>query len=89
MALTKNFKAFDERLLDLHPDLRDVLKPNDKYPELEHILKNRYVTVPSGSFNSKIIINGGEIVERVFKTPKGQVMSLFSEPANVIFDQVA
>ena len=41
MVLTKKFKAFDDAILDLHPDLKEVLKPNDHYPELEHILKKK------------------------------------------------
>ena len=28
MVLTKKFKAFDDSILELHPDLKDVLKPN-------------------------------------------------------------
>ena len=89
MVLTKKFKAFDDAILDLHPELKEVLKPNDQYPELENILKNRSANLPSGSLNTKVIINNGEIVERVFKTPMGQVVSLFSKPSNVILDQVA
>ena len=89
MVLKKKFKAFDDAILDLHPDLKEVLKPNDHYPELEHILKNRSANLPAGSFNTKVIINDGEVVERVFKTPMGQVVSLFSKPSNVILDQVA
>tara|TARA_Y100001968_G_scaffold128020_1_gene116903 strand:- start:433 stop:702 length:270 start_codon:yes stop_codon:yes gene_type:complete len=89
MVLTKKFKAFDDSILDLHPDLKEVLKPNDKYPELEHILKNRPANLPAGSFNTKVIINNGEIVERVFKTPMGQVVTLFSKPSKLILDQVA
>ena len=89
MVLTKKFKAFDDEILDLHPDLREVLKPNDQYPELKLILKNRSAKLPPGSLNTKVIINNGEIVERVFKTPIGQVVSLFSKPSNVILDQAA
>jgi len=89
MVSTKKFKAFDDSILDLHPDLKEVLKPNDHYPELDQILKNRSVNLPAGSFNTKLIINDGEIIERVFKTPMGQVVSLFSKPSNVILDQVA
>ena len=89
MVLTKKFKAFDDAILDLHPELKEVLKPNDQYPELENILKNRSANLPSGSLNTKVIINNGEIVERVFKTPMGQVVSLFSKPSNVILDKVA
>ena len=89
MILMKKFKVFDDAILDLHPDLKEVLKPNDQYPELEHILKNRSANLPVGSLNTKVIINDGEIVERVFRTPMGQVVSLFSKPSNVIIDQVA
>ena len=89
MVLTKKFKAFDDAILDLHPDLKEVLKPNDQYPELKNILKNRSASLPAGSLNTKVIINNGEIVERVFKTPMGQLVSLFSKSSNVILDQVA
>tara|TARA_B100000579_G_scaffold153130_1_gene124444 strand:- start:2710 stop:2979 length:270 start_codon:yes stop_codon:yes gene_type:complete len=89
MVLEKKFKAFDDAILDEHPDLKEVLKPNDQYPELEHILKNRCRILPAGSLNTKVVINNGEIVERVFKTPLGEVVSLFSIPSNVILDQVA
>ena len=88
MVVTKKFKVFDDSILDLHPDLKDVLKPNDQYPELDNILKNRPANLPAGSLNTKVIINDGEIVERVFKTPMGNVVSLFSKPSNVILDQV-
>ena len=89
MVLTKKFKAFNDAILDLHPDLKEFLKPNDHYPELEYIKKNRSSILPAGSLNTKVIINDGEIVERVFKTPMGQVVSLFSKPLNVIHEQVA
>ena len=89
MVLTKKFKAFDDAILDLHPDLKKALKPNDHYPELEHILKKSSVNLPVGSFNTKVIINDGKVVERVFKTPMGQVVSLFSKHSNVSLDQVA
>ena len=89
MVLMKKFKAFNDAILDLHPELKEVLKPNDHYPELEILLKNRSVNLPSGSLNTKVIINNGEIVERIFKTPMGQVVSLFSKPSNVILDKVA
>ena len=89
MVLTKKLKAFDNAIFDKHPDLKEALKPNDYYPELENIFKNRAANLPAGSLNIKVIINDGKIVERVFKTPKGQVVSLFSKPSNVVFDQVA
>ncbi len=83
------FRAFDDTILDLHPELKEILKPNDQYPELEHIFKKRSTHLPPGSMNTKVIINDGKIVERVFKTPRGQVVSLFSKPSNVILDQAA
>ena len=89
MLLSKSFKAFDDALLELHPELKEVLKPNDQYPELKHILKNRPVNLPIGSFNSKVIINDGEIVERVYKTPKGKIVSLFSKSSNISFHNAA
>ena len=89
MVLTKKLRTFDDAILDLYPDLKEVLKPNDRYPELEHILKNRSANLPAGSFNTKVIINDGEIIERVFKKPNGQIVSLFSKPSNVVLDQVA
>ena len=89
MVLTKKFKAFDDSLLELHPELKEVLKPNDKYPELKHILKNKSVNLPAGSLNTKLIMMDGEIIERVFKTPMGQVVSLFSKPSKLVLDQVA
>ena len=89
MVLNNKYKSFNEELFERHPDLKDFLKPNDYYPELKHILKNSPLNLPAGSLNTKLIINHGEIVERVFKTPNGQVVSLFSNPSNVIIDQVA
>ena len=83
------FKVFDESIYDLHPDLKEFLKPNDNYPELEHILKNKSANLPAGSLNTKVIVKKGKIVERVFKTPKGHIISLFSGESNVTFDQVA
>ncbi len=89
MVFTKKIRAFDDSILDLHPELKSVLKPNDQYPEIEHILKKISTNLPAGSLNTKVIINDGEIVERVFKTPMGKVVSLFSKPSNVILDQAA
>ena len=89
MVLTKKFKAFDDAILDLHPELKEVLKPNDHYPELEILMKKRSVNLPSGSLNTKVIINNGKIVERIFKTPMGQVVSFFSKPSKIHLDQAA
>ena len=88
MFAMNRFKVFDDALLERHPDLKEVLKPNDQYPELKHVLKNRPINLPIGSFNSKVIINDGEIVERVYKTPKGKVVSLSSK-SNMFFHQAA
>ena len=89
MVLTKKFKAFDDSIFELHPDLKDVLKPNDHYPELKHILKNKSANLPAGSLNTKLIMIDGEIIERVFKTPMGKVVSIFSKPTKLALDQVA
>ena len=89
MDLTKKFKVFDDSIFVLHPDLKDVLKPNDQYPELKHILKNKSADLPAGSLNTKLILIDGEIIERVFKTPMGQVVSIFPKPTKVVLDQVA
>ena len=88
MFAMNRFKVFDDALLERHPDLKQVLKPNDQYPEFKHVLKNRPINLPIGSFNTKVIINDGEIVERVYKTPKGKVVS-FSSKSNMFFYQVA
>ena len=85
----KRFNAFDDALLELHPELKEVLKPKDQYPELKHLLKNRPGHLPIGSLNTKLIVNNGEIVERVYKTPKDQVVTLLSKSSNKLFDQPA
>tara|TARA_Y100001968_G_C18798102_1_gene454298 strand:+ start:231 stop:500 length:270 start_codon:yes stop_codon:yes gene_type:complete len=89
MVVMKSFRSFDDALLDRHPDLKEALKPNDQYPELNHMLQNRSGDLPVGSLNTKVIINDGEIVERVYKTPKGQVISLFPKLSNILLDQAA
>ena len=62
MVAKKKVKDFND--LDQFPDLKEALVPAIK-------------TIPSGSMNTKVIINEGEIVERVYKTPKGEIISLF------------
>ena len=62
MVSKKKIKDFKD--LDQFPDLKEALVPAIK-------------TLPSGSMNTKIIINEGKIVERVYKTPKGEIISLF------------
>ena len=62
---------------------------DSQYPELKHILKNKSANLPAGSLNTKLIMIDGEIIERVFKPPMGQVVSIFSKPTKVVLDQVA
>ena len=63
--MTTKKKIKDFRNLDQFPDLKEALVPAIK-------------TLPSGSMNTKVIIDEGKIVERVYKTPKGEFISLFS-----------
>ena len=63
MVAKKKIKDFNN--LDEFPDLKEALVPAIK-------------TLPSGSRNTKLIINEGEIVERVYMTPKGEIISLFA-----------
>ena len=71
MVTTKKIKDFSN--LENYPDLKEALLPADK-------------TLPSGSINTKIIIIEGEIVERVYKTPEGEIISLFP---NILQKQTA
>ena len=50
----------------------------EQFPYLKEALVPAHKTLPSGSMNTKVIINEGKIVERVFKTPKGEIISLFT-----------
>ena len=47
------------------------------YPDLKKALVPSIKTLPLGSMNTKVIINEGEVVERVYKTPNGEIISLF------------
>ena len=49
----------------------------DDYPDLKESIIPAITTLPSGSMNTRVIINKGKIVERVYKTPKGELISLF------------
>ena len=89
MVAMNRFMTFDEEILERHPELKEVLMPNDQYPELKNLQKIRPNNLPIGSFNTKVIINDGEIVERVYKTPKGQVVSLYSKSSNIFSAQGA
>ena len=61
MVVKKKIKDFDN--LDEFPDLKKALVPSAK-------------TLPFGSLNTKVIINEGEIIERVYKTPNGEIISI-------------
>tara|TARA_Y100001968_G_scaffold217538_1_gene200168 strand:- start:365 stop:580 length:216 start_codon:yes stop_codon:yes gene_type:complete len=50
----------------------------DKFPDLKEALVPAIKTLPCGSMNTKVIINEGEILERVYKTPKGEIISVFT-----------
>ena len=63
MVAKKKIKDFKD--LDQFPDLKEALVPAVK-------------TLPIGSMNTKVIITKGAIVERVYKTPKGELISLFA-----------
>ena len=63
MVAKKKIKDFKD--LDQFPDLKEALVPAIK-------------TLPSRSMNTRVIINEGEIVERVYKTPRGELISLSS-----------
>tara|TARA_B100000700_G_scaffold904_1_gene1199 strand:+ start:1740 stop:1955 length:216 start_codon:yes stop_codon:yes gene_type:complete len=54
-------------------DFKDL----DQFPDLKEALVPAIKTLPSGSMNTKVIMNEGEIVERVYKTPKGETISIF------------
>jgi len=55
-------------------DFKDL----DQFPDLKEALVPAFETLPSGSMNTKVIVNEGEIVERVYKTPKGEIISLLT-----------
>ena len=50
----------------------------DQYPDLKKALLSAVETLPAGSVNTKVIINEGEIVERVYETPKGENITLIA-----------
>ena len=87
--VAKKLIAFDDALLDQYPDLKEALKPSDNFTELKEILKKESNDLPTGSLNTKIIINEGKIVERVYETPKGEIISLFPKPSNIFNSQAA
>ena len=58
----------------------------DEYPDLKKAILPAIMSLPSGSINTKVIINDGEVVERIFETPKGEIISIF---ANKVSKDVA
>ena len=62
--VSKRKKLKDFKNLDQFPNLKEALLPANR-------------TLPSGSINTKVIINEGEIIERIYETPKGEIISLF------------
>ena len=61
MVAKKKIKDFNN--LDRYPDLKQAVVPPSK-------------TLPTGSLNTKVIITKGVVVERIFKTPQGELISL-------------
>ena len=62
MVAKKKLKDFNN--LEEYPDLKQALVPMTK-------------TLPIGSMNTKVIVNDGQVVERVYKTLNGEIISLF------------
>ena len=63
----------------------------DKYPDLKQALVPSIKTLPKGSYNTKVIIkviiNDGEVVKRVYKTPTGEIITLF--PVHISEEEIA
>ena len=51
----------------------------DEYPDLRKAVLPAIMTLPSGSINTKVIINEGDVVERVYETPTGELISIFED----------
>ena len=62
MAAKKKIKDFKN--LDNYPDLKQALVPSFK-------------TLPLGTIITKVIISEGEVVERIYRTPNGEIITLF------------
>tara|TARA_B100001029_G_scaffold72768_1_gene59431 strand:+ start:469 stop:684 length:216 start_codon:yes stop_codon:yes gene_type:complete len=62
MAAKKKIKDFKN--LDNYPDLKQALVPGCK-------------TLPLGTISTKVIISEGEVVERIYRTPNGEIITLF------------
>ena len=51
----------------------------DQYPDLKEVVVPSIMTLPTGSVNTKVIINEGKVIERIYQTPKGEIISLFTK----------
>ena len=49
----------------------------NQYQDLKEEILPPRAKLPTGSINTKVIIIDGQIVERVYKTPNGELISLF------------
>ena len=58
----------------------------DDYPDLKEAIMPATMSLPSGSINTKVIIKEGAVVERVYKTPKGEILSIFT---NIVSKEAA
>ena len=58
----------------------------EKYPDIKKALVPSIKTLPLGSMNTKVIINEGQVMERVYKAPNGEIISLYP---NSIDEKVA
>ena len=70
---------FDFFIMVAKKKIKDFNNLN-KYPDLKKALVPGVKTLPIGSMNTKVIINEGEVVERIYKTPTGEIISLISNP---------
>jgi len=61
--------------MDKKKKIKDFNNLN-KYPDLKKALVPCVKTLPIGSINTKVIISRGEVVERLYKAPNGQIISL-------------
>ena len=52
----------------------------EKFPDLKNALVPPVKSLPFGSMNIKVFIDQGNVVERVYKTPQGEIISLFPNP---------
>ena len=61
--------------MDAKRKIKDF-KDLDQFPDLKIAVVPAVETLPQGSMNTRVIINEGEIVERVYETPNGEIISI-------------